>query len=100
MTICSPCVGIPSRRLKLIFTPDPAKPTSWTLKLYSLDVFGKPPSCALFLIFTPVPKESSKKVLHEPMKMTIQSPCVEIPSRRLKLFFSPDAAKSFSVDSS
>ncbi len=65
-----------------------------------LDLPGKPPSRELILIFNPGPKESNKIVLPEPLKLTILGPCVGMPSRRLKLFFfTPDAAKPFSVDS-
>ncbi len=60
--------------------------------MYNLDVFGKLPSRAFILIFTPVPKESNKKVLHAPLKMTILSPFAEISSRsyRLKLISTPN----------
>ncbi len=43
MTILGPSVDIPSRRIKIIFTPDPAKPASLRLGMYILGVFGKAP---------------------------------------------------------
>ncbi len=66
------------RSLILIFTLEPAKPTSLTLQMYSMNLFGKPPSRGLILFFTLGPK-SNKNVLHAPLKMTILSPCVETP---------------------
>ncbi|KAL9955787.1 hypothetical protein ACROYT_G037166 [Oculina patagonica] len=92
MTIFGPFVEIPPRRLKLIFTPDPANITSFGLKIYSLGRIEKPPSHGFILIFTPCPKQSNKKVLDDSLKMTIFGPSVEIPPRRLKLIFTPDPA--------
>ncbi len=97
MTILGCCVEIPPRRLKLIFTPEPVKRTSLTLQMYSLGVVGKPPSHGFILISIPGPKESKRKVLHEPLKMTILGPCVDIPPRRLNLVFTPDPAKPASL---
>ncbi len=90
MTISGPCVKIPPRRLKLIFPPDPAKPVSLRLEIYSLGLLENMLSRGFILIFTPVPKESNRKVLHEPLKMTISGPCVKVPPRTLKLIFTPD----------
>ncbi len=39
MTISGPYVKVPPRRLKLIFTPDPAKQASLRLEIYSLRPF-------------------------------------------------------------
>ncbi|KAL9961237.1 hypothetical protein ACROYT_G030144 [Oculina patagonica] len=97
LTISGPCVKISPRRLKLIFTPDPAKPASLRLEIYSLGLFGKMASRGFILIFTPVPNESYGKVLHEQLKMTISGPCDETPSRGLKLIFTPVAAKPASL---
>ncbi len=48
-------------------------------------------------MFTPAQKESNKKVpAHEPLKMMIFGPCVEMRPRRLKLTFTKDPAKSAS----
>ncbi|KAL9981585.1 hypothetical protein ACROYT_G010309 [Oculina patagonica] len=51
------------------------------------------PSRGFIIIFTPGPKESNKKVLHETLKMIILGSCVEIPQPRLKLILTPDLAK-------
>ncbi len=61
--------------------------------MYSLGLFKKMESRGFILIFTPGPKESNRKVLLEPLKMTISGPCVEIPPPRLKPIFPPDPAK-------
>ncbi len=92
-TILVTCIEIPPRRLKLIFTPHPANPASLRLEMYSLGLFGKMPLRGIILIFTPAPKESNKKVLQEPLKMTILDPSDEILPRRLKPYFPPDPAK-------
>ncbi len=65
LTMTSLCtfVELPPRWLKLIFTPDPAKPASLRLEMYSLGPYGKLPSRGLLLIFTQCPKESNKNVL-------------------------------------
>ncbi|KAL9955788.1 hypothetical protein ACROYT_G037168 [Oculina patagonica] len=97
MTIFGPSVEIPPRRLKLIFTPDPANITSFGLKIYSLGRIEKPPSRGFILIFTPCPEESNKNVLDDSLKMTIFGPSVEIPPRRLKLIFTPDPANIASL---
>ncbi len=83
--------------LKLTFTPDPAKLAGLRLKIYSLGFVGNPPSRGFILIFSPGPKESYGKVLHEPLKMTILGTCVEIPPRGLKLIFISDPAKPASL---
>ncbi len=61
MTILGLCVEIPPRRLKIIFTPDPAKPAGSSLEMYSLGRFGNPPSRGFILIITPRPKQLIKK---------------------------------------
>ncbi len=85
MTILRHCVKILPRRLILIFTPDAAKPAGLKIAMYSLGLFRKMPSHGFILIITPVPKQSIKKVLYEPLKMTILGLCVKIPPRRSKL---------------
>ncbi len=97
MTILSVCIELPPRRLKLIITPDPVRPASMRVEMYSLGLFGKKPSCGFILIFTPGPKESNRKVLHESQKMTILGTCVQIPPRRLKLIFTPDPERPASL---
>ncbi len=87
MTILAPCVEIPLGRSKVIFITDEAKPARLRLERYSLVLFGKMPSRGFSIMFTLGPKESNKKVPHEAMIMTILDPCVEIPTRRLKLIF-------------
>ncbi len=57
MTILRTCVEIPPRRLKLIFTPDLAKPASLKLGMYSLGLFKNPPSRGFISIFTSSPKK-------------------------------------------
>ncbi len=88
MTILGPFVII-QRKLKLSFTKDQANPASLNLERYSLGLFEKPPSRGFRLIFPSGPKQLNKKVLHEPLKMTILGPCVVIPPRRLELIFTP-----------
>ncbi len=56
-TILDPCVEIPPRRLKLILTPNAAKPASFTLEIYSLGLFGNLQFRGYILIITTVPKE-------------------------------------------
>ncbi len=97
MTNSGPSVKIPARRLKLIFTPDPAKPASLKLEIYSFDRFENPQSRRFLLIFTPGRKSSNKKVLHNPQKMALLGPCVKIQTRRLKLISNPDQAKQASL---
>ncbi len=55
MTILGPFVETQPRRLKLIFSPDPAKPASLRLEMNSLGLFENPPSRRCVLIFTPDP---------------------------------------------
>ncbi len=93
MTIFGPCVEIPPNSLKLMFTPDPAKPASLILEMYSFGLFENPPSRGCILVFTAYPEESNSKVPHESLKMTIFGPCVEIPPRSLKLIFNSEPAK-------
>ncbi len=93
MTISIPCAKVAPHRLKLIFTPDPAKPASLRLEIYSLRLFANIRSRGFILLFTPGPKESNRKVLHEPLKMTISGHCVRTPPRRLKLIFTTYPAK-------
>ncbi len=97
MSILRPFVKIPPRRLKLIFTPGSAKRASLRLEIFSLGLFGNPPSRGFVLIFTPGPKESNMKVTQEPLEMTTLGPYVEIPLRRLKLTYTPDPPKLASL---
>ncbi len=59
MAIFCPCVEVPALILRLIFTPDPAKPASLRLELYSLGLFENPPSRGFILNFTSGSKESN-----------------------------------------
>ncbi len=49
------------------------------------------------LIFSPDPKESNTKVVHEPLKMKILGTCVKIPRRRLKGTFTSESRKPASL---
>ncbi len=91
-----PCIEVPPHRLNLNFTPDPAEPASLRHEVYSLGLFGKPPSRGCIVFFNLGPKQSNKKVPQKRLKMTILDPCSEIPSRRLTIVFTPDPAKSIS----
>ncbi len=54
-------VEIQPYRLMLIFTPDPAKPSSLRLEMYSLGLFGKMPSREFSIMFFPGPKKIEKE---------------------------------------
>ncbi len=97
MTVSGPCLKISSRKFRFIFTPDPAKLTSLRPEIYTMDLFGNPPSRGLILISSLTLKESYGKVLHEPLNMTFLVSCLKIPLRRFKFIFSPDSAKSPSL---
>ncbi len=97
MTISGPCVKIPRRRLKLIFTPNRYKRGSLWLEIYSLGLFENMPSRGFIVLFTPGPKDSNRKVLHKQLKMTISGHCVKIPPSILKLIFTTDPAKPASL---
>ncbi len=53
MKIFGPWNELTPRILKLIFSPDPAKPASLKLEKYSLCLFRKMPSRGFSLMFTP-----------------------------------------------
>ncbi len=67
------------------------------LEVCGFGLFENPPSRRFIVIFTLGPKESNKKVLHNPRKMAIFGLCVKIQARRLKLFFTPDQEKPASL---
>ncbi len=69
INIFGPSIVILPRILKLIFSPDPAKPVSLKVETYSLVLFKKMLLRGFSLMFTPGQKESKQKVSHEELKL-------------------------------